>query len=77
LLTKTLDLAQKLSVSIEERVGSMKDAELLKKKLTNVRNNLMKANDQQFLQGLAQTRQSFFENIKDLYEILERIDYQT
>ena len=44
-LKQTLDLAQKLSISVDTRIGQMKDADVLKKKLTSARNNLMKANE--------------------------------
>jgi paraquat-inducible protein B len=55
----------------------MKDADVLKKKLTSARNNLMKANEPQFIGTLAHSKTAFLEIIKDFYDILSRIDYQT
>ena len=74
LIKNTLDLSyfllQKMDV---DSLTSMKDGDILKKKLTSVKTNLNKANDPNFINSLGSSQQSFMETLRDMHDLLEKI----
>ncbi len=52
IIKKTLDLSYFLLQKMEGDIGSMKDSDVLLKKLTSVKTNLNKANDPNFINSL-------------------------
>ncbi len=76
-LKQLIDLAQKLQSTFEERVGRMKDSDILQRKLSSVYEHLIKASDVNFVTLLGSSKQAFIDTLTDLQELLERVDYQT
>jgi hypothetical protein len=52
LIKNTLDLSYFLVQKMEGEMGTMKDGDILKKKLNSVKTNLNKANDPNFINSL-------------------------
>ncbi len=61
-----IDLAQKLQSTFEERVGRMKDSDILQRKLSSVYEHLIKASDVNFVTLLGSSKQAFIDTLTDL-----------
>jgi hypothetical protein len=62
---------------VVERVGGMKDLEGLDRKVKSIRSNLMKTDNPNFVVSLGNSQQSFLDTLKDIQELLEKVNYQT